>query len=153
METLDRTRFVESVVGKFDHRHASLVVATVATVGSLYFSLGMGIAPCDLCWYQRILMYPLVPFLAVGVLKGDDLAAYVLPLSVGGFAIAAYHNYLQMTPSSGSICTGGVPCGLPSAYFFTGIVPGGITIPQMSLVAFGIITALFFLSRFTQVGR
>jgi disulfide bond formation protein DsbB len=153
METLDRARVVESVVGNFDHRHASLVVATVATVGSLYFSLGMGIAPCDLCWYQRILMYPLVPFLAVGVLKGDDLAAYVLPLSVGGFGIAAYHNYLQMTPSSGSICTGGVPCGLPSAYFFKDIVPGGITIPQMSLTAFGIITALFFLSRFTRVGR
>jgi disulfide bond formation protein DsbB len=123
---------------KPDRRHAALVVAAVATAGSLYFSIGLGLVPCDLCWYQRILMYPLVPFIAVGLLRDDALESYVLPLSAGGFAVAAYHNYLQMTPATGS-CTGEVPCGVVQYSFH------GVTIPQMSLVAFGVITALFLL--------
>jgi disulfide bond formation protein DsbB len=123
---------------KPDRRHAALVVAAVATAGSLYFSIGLGLVPCDLCWYQRILMYPLVPFIAVGLWRDDALAPYVLPLSAGGFGVAAYHNYLQMTPATGS-CTGEVPCGVVQYSF------QGVTIPQMSLVAFGIITALFLL--------
>jgi disulfide bond formation protein DsbB len=132
--------------GTPDHRHAALLVATVATVGSLYFSLGMGLIPCDLCWYQRILMYPIVPFVGVGILKGDDLRAYVLPLSIGGFVVAAYHNYVQMTPAAGGVCSSDVPCTIPQHLFF-----GSITIPQMSLAAFGIITALFLLPQFVEV--
>jgi disulfide bond formation protein DsbB len=123
---------------KPDHRHAALVVAAVATGGSLYFSLVMGLVPCDLCWYQRILMYPLVPFITVGLLRSDPLKPYVLPLSVGGFAVAVYHNYLQMTPATGA-CTSEVPCSVVQYSFH------GVTIPQMSLTAFGIITALFLL--------
>jgi len=137
MELLDRTP---------DHRHASLIVASVATVGSLYFSLGMGLVPCDLCWYQRILMYPLVPFLAVGILKGDYLRPYVLPLSIGGFTIASYHNYIHLSPGSGGVCSSEVPCSIPQHVF-----PGGITIPMMSLAAFGIITALFLLPEFVEI--
>jgi len=121
----------------------------VATSGSLYFSLVMGLVPCDLCWYQRILMYPLVPFIAVGLWRNDSLASYVLPLSVGGFAVALYHNYLQMTPATGA-CTSEVPCTVVQ-YSFPGLGIGGftlfngVTIPQMSLTAFGIITVLFLL--------
>ena len=36
------------------------LVASIATAGSLYFSEVMGLYPCDLCWIQRIGMYPLV---------------------------------------------------------------------------------------------
>jgi len=138
-----------------DHRHAALVVAAVATSGSLYLSLVMGLVPCDLCWYQRIMMYPLVPLIAVGLLRDDSLAAYVLPMTVGGFSVAAYHNYLQMTPATGS-CTSEVPCSVVQ-YSFPGFslggftVLGGVTIPQMSLAAFGIITALFLLPRVAEV--
>ncbi len=125
-----------------DHRLFALVVAAVATAGSLYFSLGMGLVPCTLCWYQRILMYPLVVVLGVGILRRDSVAAYVLPLSIPGFVVAAYHNYLQMTPASGA-CTGEVPCSVPQYRFFTDVVAGGVTIPQMSLTAFALITAAF----------
>ncbi len=128
-----------------DHRVFGLAVAVVATVGSLYFSLGMGLVPCDLCWYQRILMYPLVVVLAVGIWTGDRLDYYVLPFSVSGVVVAAYHNYLQMTPASGGVCTGDVPCEVPQYRFFSEMVAGGITIPQMSFVAFTLITLAFLL--------
>ncbi len=125
------------------HKRFSLVVASVATVGSLYFSLGMGLVPCDLCWYQRILMYPLVVVIAVGIWTGDRLDYYVLPFSVSGLVIAAYHNYLQMTPASTGACTGDVPCEVPQYRFFSEIVAGGVTIPQMSFTAFALITLAF----------
>ena len=35
-------------------------VSLVATLGSLYFSVVRGFEPCTLCWYQRILMYPII---------------------------------------------------------------------------------------------
>lgn len=43
----------------------------VAMVGSLYFSEIAHFAPCTLCWYQRICMYPLVIILTVGILEDN----------------------------------------------------------------------------------
>ena len=70
------------------------VVAGVATVGSLYFSEVLGLIPCELCWYQRILMYPLVLVVGVGALE-NRLGVYrtALPLSVAGTAVAADPDY------------------------------------------------------------
>ena len=71
--------------------------AVVATAGSLYFSEVMDLQPCVLCWYQRILMYPLAAVLAVGILRRDrGIAAYVLPLTLLGLAIATYHNFITI---------------------------------------------------------
>jgi len=39
--------------------YTAWLVSVVATLGSLYFSEISGFIPCELCWYQRILMYPL----------------------------------------------------------------------------------------------
>ena len=36
------------------------LVASVSTLGALFLSEVMEIAPCVLCWYQRIAMFPLV---------------------------------------------------------------------------------------------
>ena len=38
---------------------AAFVVAAIATGGSLFFSEIAHFFPCELCWYQRICMYPL----------------------------------------------------------------------------------------------
>src|SRR4051812_43692595 len=37
----------------------AFLVAATATAGSLYFSEHAHFVPCNLCWYQRIAMYPL----------------------------------------------------------------------------------------------
>ena len=39
------------------------IVALVTTAGSLYYSEHLGFVPCELCWYQRIAMYPLAVIL------------------------------------------------------------------------------------------
>jgi len=86
-------------------------------------------------------MYPLVLIIGVGILKGDSLEAYVLPMSVAGFAVSTYHNYIQMTPAESPSCTSEVPCSVVQYSI------AGVTIPQMSLTAFGIIIGLFLLAR------
>lgn len=115
------------------------MVAVVATSGSLYFSEVLHFSPCVLCWYQRIFMYPLVLIMAVGILKKDkNLPYYVLPLSVVGGLVAVYHNllYYNILPASTAPCLLNVSC---TTRFFAWF--GFVTIPLLSLFAFGVITA------------
>lgn len=119
------------------------VQSLVATFGSLFFSEVMKLPPCSLCWYQRILMYPLIFILATGILLEDKrLKYYVLPLSITGLFIAFYHNllYYNIIPEAIVPCSTGVSCTSRQLIWF-----GFITIPLMSLTAFTIITtAIFF---------
>ena len=116
-------------------------VALIATLGSLYYSEVAGFIPCTLCWYQRILMYPLVLLIPVGLILRDEfLPRYVLPLSTLGMGIAAYHYLTQWGLfAESAACRVGVPCsGRYVSYL------GFITIPFMALIAFTLITIIMF---------
>lgn len=125
------------------------IQALVATLGSLYFSEIRHFTPCTLCWYQRILMYPLVIIIAVGILRKDKkLYQYVLPLSILGAVIAFYHVLLQggILPENVAPCALGGSCLTKYTGYF-----GFITIPVMSLTAFLVITAcMLILKRYNQ---
>lgn len=119
-------------------RFSAWIVSLVATLGSLYFSEIRGFIPCELCWYQRILMYPLVVILGIGFYKKDRLLPlYVLPFSIVGMAVGLLHYLHQKTDffKQAIQCTHGVPC---SGQYINWL--GFITIPFLSLVAFAIIT-------------
>ncbi|MBI2607889.1 MAG: disulfide bond formation protein B [Candidatus Doudnabacteria bacterium] len=112
--------------------------AVIGLLSSLYFSLVKDFFPCDLCWYQRVLLYPLVIVLTVGILTWDKkLHLYVLPFTVIGIIIAGYHYLLQMNVFAQNIipCQIGIPC--ETIYFK---LFGFITIPFLSLIAFVFIT-------------
>jgi len=116
---------------------AGTLVALAATIGSLYFSLGLGLTPCDLCWYQRILMYPLVVVLGVAAVEDrPGVWKTVLPLSLGGLALSGYHSYLQVAP--GATCTVGGPC-TSIQYSMLG---GLLTIPRLAFIGFALVTVL-----------
>ncbi len=77
------------------------VVALVATLGSLYFSEIKGFVPCEFCWYQRILMYPLSLILGIAAYSGErKIKKYVLPLSITGMIVSTYHYMMQKIPAS-----------------------------------------------------
>ncbi|HET7577716.1 MAG TPA: disulfide oxidoreductase [Bacillales bacterium] len=118
------------------------LAAIVATGGSLYFSEIRGFIPCELCWYQRILMYPLVILLGIACFRGDKhIIPYILPLSIIGGCFSIYH-YSEQKFSAPSICTAGpVPC---SGEYINWL--GFITIPLMALTAFVIITVVLSIS-------
>lgn len=113
-------------------------VSLIATLGSLYFSEIRGYIPCDLCWFQRISMYPLVLILGIATYQNDlKVYRYVLPLSLLGGSISVMHYMEQKIPGFGGIrpCVSGIPC---SAEYINWL--GFITIPFLALVAFLLIT-------------
>lgn len=119
------------------------LVSIIAMVGSLFFSERMGFIPCTLCWYQRILMYPLVIFLGIAFYRNDrDIYKYILPISVIGMLVSSYHYALQKIPSMHefSVCTSGVPCSGQYINWF-----GFVTIPFLALIAFTFITVMMLI--------
>ncbi|MFZ1400218.1 MAG: disulfide oxidoreductase [Candidatus Promineifilaceae bacterium] len=122
----------------------ALVVAITATLGSLYFSEVSGFVPCTLCWYQRILMYPLTLITLVGIIRQDEsLPFYILPLSLIGMGVSGYHVLIQNGVfSHPTTCTIGVPCSLRYVNYL-----GFITIPLLALTAFTLITAVMLATR------
>jgi disulfide bond formation protein DsbB len=122
----------------------ALVVAVTATLGSLYFSEVAGFVPCTLCWYQRILMYPLVLITLVGVIRQDEyLPAYVLPFSLIGMGVSGYHVLIQNGVfGHPAACAVGIPCSLRYINYL-----GFITIPLLALTAFTLISAVMLATR------
>src|SRR5947208_6170289 len=90
---------------------AAFVVAAIGTGGSLFFSEIAGFVPCDLCWFQRICMYPLSILTLVVAYHGDyRFARYLLPLPVVGACVSIYHllveNHVVATPQACKIGAG-----------------------------------------------
>lgn len=119
------------------------VVALTATMGSLYFSEIRGYEPCELCWIQRIFMYPLVIILGIAyVQKNARIAVTTAVLSMIGGAISLYHYSIQKVdflsesaPSCGRVsCTGE----------YINLL-GFITIPFLALLAFTLIATTSFI--------
>ena len=122
------------------------LTATLATLGALFMSEVIGFAPCVLCWYQRIFMFPLVFILALGLFPFDPkVLRYALPLAAIGLAIAAFHVLLVwgIVPETLAPCRQGIPCKTVQIEWF-----GFVTIPLLSFMAFFTINALLLASYF-----
>lgn len=129
-------------------RYLAWAQAVIATMGSLYLSEVMRFIPCDLCWYQRILMYPLTILIAVGILLRDRrLSFYALPLCFLGLAVSIYHNllYYEVIPAGWHVCTSGIPCETRWIQWF-----GFAGIPFMAFTAFVVVTLSLLWDRQTE---
>jgi len=122
----------------------SLIVAAVSMLGSLFYSNIAGLAPCVLCWYQRIAMYPQVLLFAVAFWKKDrTIIDYTLGLSGIGAVIAVYHYYVQLGGSPLTPCsTVGYSVSCSDKFIMN---YGYITIPMMALTGFLMIMVNMFL--------
>lgn len=110
----------------------AFLISLIATSGSLFYSLYAGFTPCELCWYQRIFMYPLVILFGLALVKKDDkIFDYTLALSSVGALISIYHNYIFYKASASTFCKLGESCVVKYVLEF-----GYITIPMMALTAF-----------------
>ncbi len=119
------------------------IVASVSTLGSLFFSEIMEFPPCALCWYQRIFMFPLVLIFLTGLFPFDkNIIKYALPLALVGWGFAFYHYllYSGIIPESLEPCSQGVSCSETYLYLF-----GFLTIPMLSLISFSTIIVLLFI--------
>ena len=113
------------------------LVAIAATAGSLYYSQIRHFIPCELCWYQRIFMYPLVLILGIATFFGDvRIRLYALPMALVGGAISVLHYAEQKIPGFAptSCAATPIPCTTTYVNYF-----GFVTIAFMALVAFVLI--------------
>ena len=120
-------------------------LSMAAVVISLYFSEVLKFAPCVLCWYQRILMYPLALIIPIGILYKDmKMYRYVIPFSTLGMIVSAYHYllYVGFIPEVFSPCTTGVSCLTKYIEWL-----GFINIPLLSFISFTLITLLMLIYR------
>jgi disulfide bond formation protein DsbB len=110
------------------------LIALGGTIVSLIYSEYFRFAPCNLCWYQRALLYPQAIILAVALwVKDKGVARYVAWLSALGMLFAFYNHGLQMGWfPEGAICgSTGISCAKIYALQF-----GFVTIPWMAFTGF-----------------
>ena len=121
---------------------AAAIVATLATVGSLYFSEVAHFVPCALCWFQRIAMYPLVLLLWIAAFRRDTgIRIYAIPLAAIGAVISVYHLTLEWGLVEVSlVCEVSNPC---SAVLFRQF--GFISLPFLALTAFLLVIAFLLI--------
>ena len=123
---------------------AAWLLASISTLGALFFGEVMRLPPCVLCWYQRIFMFPLVVILPMGLFPLDrKVVRYALPLATLGWLFADFHVLLVagLIPESIKPCTQGVPCSEKLIEWF-----GFVTIPLLAAMAFSTIITLLVLT-------
>jgi disulfide bond formation protein DsbB len=113
----------------------AFVVSSIATAGSLFFSETAHFVPCELCWFQRICMYPLTITTLLAALRGDHRAArYLLPLPVVGAGVSVYHLLVENgVVEQAKACELSAPGGCATKWINEF---GYMTIPTLALTAF-----------------
>jgi disulfide bond formation protein DsbB len=118
-------------------------IATVTTLGSLYYSQIAGYPPCTLCWYQRIAIYPQVVLLWVATVR-RDVGVWITSgiIATIGVVISAWHVVIERNPALAGPCDPANPCTLKWVEEF-----GFLTIPTMAGIAGLSFIALTLLAR------
>jgi disulfide bond formation protein DsbB len=125
------------------------IVAVFCTSASLFLQFGEYLEPCDLCWLQRIGMYPQALILGIAVLMGDRymVKRYMIPLASVGSVVSVIHINLPNLMQLFNIqtfpgCSLSEPCSVQPITEF-----GFITIPYMALSGFLLIVTMLLLVR------
>ena len=111
--------------------------ALVAMLGSLYFEhfgdpvvnaqsgnffpADSGFTPCDLCRWARIIMYPIVWFSLIGLIRKDrKIVNGLLWISGAGILLETFHYLMQKTDlfSISAFCTKANPCSALQVDYF-----------------------------------
>ena len=123
----------------------AFVVAAVATAGSLFFSEIAHFVPCELCWYQRICMYPLSLITLLAALRNDHrVARYLLPFPVIGAGVSTYHLLIENgVIKQTQACLVSAPGGCATKWINEF---GYMTIPTLALTGFALSFAFLLLA-------
>ena len=126
---------------------AAFIVSAIATGGSLFFSEIAHFIPCELCWYQRICMYPLSIITLLAAIRGDFRAArYLLPLPAVGACISIYHLLVENgVVGESTTCLVSAPGGCATKWINEF---GYMTIPTLALTGFVLLIQLLGLAAF-----
>jgi disulfide bond formation protein DsbB len=123
----------------------AFVVSAIATGGSLFFSEIAHFVPCELCWFQRICMYPLSVTTLLAALANDRrVARYLLPLPLVGAGVSVYHLLVENgVVQEAKTCLISAPGGCATKWINEF---GYMTIPTLALTGFALCFAFLLLS-------
>lgn len=115
-------------------------VTAIATGGSLFFSEIAHFVPCELCWFQRICMYPLsIVTLLAAIANDHRVARYLLPLPLVGSGISIYHLLVEhRVVAESQACFVSAPGGCATKWINEF---GYVTIPALALTGFALVLA------------
>jgi disulfide bond formation protein DsbB len=123
----------------------AFAVTAISTGGSLFFSEIAHFVPCELCWYQRICMYPLSIITLLEALANDHrVARYLLPLPFVGGGISIYHLLIEHgVITETQACRISAPGGCATKWIDEF---GYVTIPALALTGFALAFAFLALA-------
>jgi disulfide bond formation protein DsbB len=132
-EPLDATR---SLIWGYE-LWLAFCVSAASTAGSLFLSEVAHFVPCELCWYQRILMYPLaIITLPIAIANDYRAARYLLPLPILGAGVAVYHLLVENNVvEQAQACLASAPGGCATKWINEF---GFVTIPTLALTSFAL---------------
>jgi disulfide bond formation protein DsbB len=136
--------------GYFNYIYVILIISGLSVAGSLIYQLVYNTPVCELCWWQRIFLYPTVIISLVAYInqKYKEAHTNILILSIFGLFYACYHYYYHF---KGFVLGQKVelPCSygglLPACTDSPILIFGFITIPFMGVLVFTSIILVCFL--------
>lgn len=116
--------------------HLGFLVALGAFTLSLFYSEIVGYPPCELCWIQRIFLYPQLVLFGMELYKREhSIVDFSLIFATLGSIVSIYHIYIENGGGSGVGCAALTPsnvnqvsCAIRYIYEF-----GYVTMPIMAL--------------------
>jgi len=112
------------------------LVALGAVTLSLFYSEIVGFPPCELCWIQRIFLYPQLVLFGMELYKKErSIIDFSIVFAVLGSIVSIFHIYIENGGSSSLGCAALTPtnvnqvsCAIRYIYEF-----GYVTMPIMAL--------------------
>jgi disulfide bond formation protein DsbB len=125
----------------------AFLVSATATGGSLFFSEIANFVPCELCWYQRIFMYPVAIVTLLAAIANDyRVARCLLPLPVIGAGVSVYHLLVENgVVNEAQSCKLSAPGGCATKWINEF---GYVTIPTLALTGFVLVFGFLLLAAF-----
>lgn len=132
---------------------ALALISVLSIVGSLIFQLVYQTPVCELCWWQRIFLYPVSVITLVALwYKARETHVTVAILSAFGLWYALYHYYYHFQRFVlGNTLT--LPCSygglMPACTDSPILIFGFVTIPFLGIMVFGSMLLLAWLAHTT----
>lgn len=118
-----------------------------SSVFPLIYSEIINFLPCNLCWWQRVFMFPLVFIFAVALWDKDKkVNRYAFPLIGVGLLLSFYQNFFYYFGQNSDL-----PCDASGISCYQRLVSefgGYISIPMMALTAFFTLLVLVLVTLF-----
>ncbi len=115
--------------------YIGFIIAFGSVALSLFYSNIIGFPACELCWIQRIFLYPQAILFGMELYKRDQtMVDFSIALAFFGTIVSLFHLYIENGGSSSLACATGnattISCATRYVYEF-----GYVTIPTMALTA------------------